>query len=389
MNKGFFISLLALLFHGVVLATPFNPTHHEEVLCLLPSDQWSVKIRSLQSLERTRPLTNSEERELIYSALEKNRLDGGASAFLLAKDRIAKLSPKDVSVETLFLKAICEQRNHDFSKALETLDQLLKTDPRHQGGWLVNASIFQLLGRYEESRAAVIKLFGLRASGASALAGAHLASVNGETEKAFNLLIQSLPFNPSRAEELWGATLLAEVAARLGRMSVAREWFGKVLIAAEPDFFSKLSYCDFLLQRSEFVEAANFITSARLDSNHPFVLLRQLEAERGLKLENKTEFRRKAKKLKLDLFDPEHETIHWRERARFLQRVVPASSQALTNALENWKMQKEPIDARLVLETALSNKRPQDAEPVIKWVEKYRWPEPQLREWIVQVRKLQ
>jgi hypothetical protein len=41
-------------------------------------------------------------------------------------------------------------------------------------------------------------------------------------------------------------------------------------------------------------------------------------------------------------------------------------------ALLNWQNQREPIDARLVLEAALAARDPQAARPVLEWMQRHR-----------------
>jgi hypothetical protein len=45
---------------------------------------------------------------------------------------------------------------------------------------------------------------------------------------------------------------------------------------------------------------------------------------------------------------------------------------ALPLAEANWKVQREPADARILLESALVTKNPQAAQPVLDWMKRNR-----------------
>ena len=57
-----------------------------------------------------------------------------------------------------------------------------------------------------------------------------------------------------------------------------------------------------------------------------------------------------------------------RAEARFALRILDDKPRALRLALENWRLQKEPGDARLVLEAALAAEAPEEARPVLDWL---------------------
>ncbi|HVS23957.1 MAG TPA: hypothetical protein VMU03_09570, partial [Gammaproteobacteria bacterium] len=62
------------------------------------------------------------------------------------------------------------------------------------------------------------------------------------------------------------------------------------------------------------------------------------------------------------------EITHAREAAYFALYVLDLPKLALERALANWGVQREPIDARLVLEAALAAHRAADARPVLDWL---------------------
>ena len=62
--------------------------------------------------------------------------------------------------------------------------------------------------------------------------------------------------------------------------------------------------------------------------------------------------------------------VHMREEARFVLELLGRPDDALALALDNWRVQKEPLDARIVLETALAANRPEAAREIVAWVDR-------------------
>jgi hypothetical protein len=64
------------------------------------------------------------------------------------------------------------------------------------------------------------------------------------------------------------------------------------------------------------------------------------------------------------------DTLHRGEEARFLLHLVDQPRAALTLAKANWAVQREPRDARILLEAALVSGQPEAARPVLKMMER-------------------
>jgi hypothetical protein len=74
------------------------------------------------------------------------------------------------------------------------------------------------------------------------------------------------------------------------------------------------------------------------------------------------------------------DTVHQQEEARFRLQVYHDEKNALVLARENWKVQKEPRDARVLLEAALAAKSPVAASPVVQWLRESRIEDARLRD---------
>ena len=62
--------------------------------------------------------------------------------------------------------------------------------------------------------------------------------------------------------------------------------------------------------------------------------------------------------------------MHLREEARFTLHLLDQPGEALELARRNWATQREPADARVLLEAALAASKPAAAQPVLEWLER-------------------
>ena len=72
------------------------------------------------------------------------------------------------------------------------------------------------------------------------------------------------------------------------------------------------------------------------------------------------------------------DTLHQQEESRFLLQVERDAKRAVNLAVANWTTQREPYDARILLEAAVAARRPDRAQPVLDWLAKSRHEDPRL-----------
>ena len=168
----------------------------------------------------------------------------------------------------------------------------------------------------------------------------------------------------SPALRAWVLSYLAEMAARLGDAQAAETHYRTALTADPSDAFLLAAYADLLLDQTRPQEAIKLLKGQeRADG----LLLRLSLAQRAAGDEKWRESRDllaarfAAAKLRND-------RVHLREEARFTLHLLDQPQVALALALENWAIQKEPADARLVLEASSAAKVPQAAVQVRDWI---------------------
>ena len=71
--------------------------------------------------------------------------------------------------------------------------------------------------------------------------------------------------------------------------------------------------------------------------------------------------------------------LHVREEAMFTLKLLGDAAHALALAQQNWQAQREPADARILLEAAIAAHQPQGATEAVKWMEQTGIEDPVLR----------
>lgn len=269
-------------------------------------------------------------------------------------------------VEVLRLRVTLQQRAHQFDPALEDLAKMLHTNPLHGEAWLAKSVIHQVRGEYVQARQSCLPLIGQVSALVVSSCVANVATVTGQAEKSFHQLARSVEQNGSAAthETRWALTILAETAARLGRWTQAETYFRQALALESSDIYLLSAYSDFLLDRDRAQEVLPLLPGRNLPDA---LLLRAALAHRKLdlpqtsRLVENLENRFRESRLRGD-------SRHVREEARFTLVLLNDAGEALKLAQENWAVQREPWDTRLVLEAALAAGQAEAAQPVLQWV---------------------
>lgn len=269
-------------------------------------------------------------------------------------------------LEVLVLRASLRQFRHDFDGALRDLDQALTRSPNHPQAHSLRAIIHIVQARYALGRTDCLALRGATSELIAFGCDAMVQGLTGHAAAAYDGLRSMLERHPeaTRDEQLWVLTRLAEMAQRLGRDEAAEAHFKRALALDVSDTFLLAAYADFLLDHGRAAEVVSLLKDkVRSDT----LLLRLVFAEQTLNLPT-------AKATATTLADRFHaaqlrgDTVHQQEEARFALHVQHDAKTALALALENWKVQREPRDARIVLEAALAAKAPAAAKPALDWL---------------------
>lgn len=283
----------------------------------------------------------------------------------------------DAPAEVLFTRGLLRQYRHDFDAALKDFARALERDREHIGAHAWRAAIFMVQADYRAASRECAALTEIASELMSTGCLAYVDATTGGTRGAYERLSAALARRPDAAPEtrLWTLTRLAEMAWRLGDAPLAEGHFGEALKLGVDDNFLLAAYADFLLERDRPREVVALLKDwVRSDT----LLLRLAMAEQKLGL---ADARAHVQAL-ADRFAAaalRGERLHMGEEARFLLDLKGDAGAALRVALENWKEQREPRDALVVLEAAVAARDAKAAAPVLKWLDETRFESERMR----------
>ena len=348
---------------------PFLPQNDEQVLERLSvkaADSAAREIRALRASLLRDPQNVDVAVSLATKLIEQSRSDGDPRFLGQAQAVLVPwLSHSTPPSSTLLLRAMIRQHAHEFDLALADLDTVLSLQPANAQAWLTKASIYQVQGRYEDARRACQPLLRLAGRHIALTCSSDIAGLTGQATASREMLTGSLKRSGiSVRERLWILTILAEMTARTGNASAAEKHFLDARSLGVKDHYLLGAYADFLLDHGRATEV---ITLLQHETRADGLLLRLTLAEQALHLPVAKDHT--AELAARFAAGRERGTrVHVREEARFTLGLLHDSQTALTLAQTNWAIQKEPWDARLLLESALAVGSRNAARPVIDWL---------------------
>lgn len=376
-------------------AQPFIPKDDTHVLERLPYRAGNPEVRALRSLQealRREPsrLDLAVRLAQRYMAIGRSESDpryAGYAEAVLGRWWALPEPPTEV----LVLRATLNQNRHRFGLALDDLDRALKRDPRHYRAWLTRAVILTVTGHYAEAKQSCMPLVRLADALIAATCISNVATVTGRAEAGHALLDRALAASSGSSlnVRIWALTSLAETAARLGRSQQSEHRFIEALAllrsAGQRDPYLLAAYADFLLDQRRHAEVIELLQGeTRIDS----LLLRLTLAERGVGSSRlATHFA--TLKARFRAARARGEALHQGEEARFTLELLNDPRSALELAQGNWAIQREPRDARILLESAAAALAPHAASPVFAWLERTRLQDSTLTQLAARVEALE
>ena len=206
---------------------------------------------------------------------------------------------------------------------------------------------------------------------------AYLDGTTGKAATAHRALAAALErdVNASPEVKLWVLTRLAEMSLRMGDPKQAEKHFRAALALGVHDQFLLAAWADFLLDRNRPAEVVELLRDwVRSD----ILLLRLALAEKAL-LAPAAKDHIEALRARFDAAALRGDKLHQQEEARFNLHLLGEKEKALSLARENFRLQREPRDARILFEAALALGNPEAAREAFDWLERSHYEEPGLR----------
>ena len=372
--KQSILGALGGLLAGLAFAAPYVPTDEHAVLERLPlrrSDPIAVELKQLRGAALARR----------YFELAMAQGDPRYVGYAEAALRNAR---NDASADALFVRGLLKQYRHDFAGALADFQAALERDPELGGAHSWRAAIFLVGAEYGAARDECRALERLASELISVGCRASVDALTGNARAGYDDLKAELDERSDAAPELrlWVLTRLGEFAARLGDSSAAERHFRAALALGLRDDYLLAAYADLLLAQKRPQEVNALLKNWGQSDN---LLLRVALAA---KMRNAPEAPKYTQMLgeRFAAAAARGERLHLAEEARYLLDLKGDAKSALAAATENWKTQREPRDAAVLLEAALAAADRMAAAPVLKWLDESGCEDPRLRKLAAQFR---
>lgn len=347
--------LLALLFLGSAAgelpAAPFIPDADAEVLETLPR-ALDDHLAPLREASAQRPEALAPALRFARAAIESGRASGDPRYFGQAEARLAPFLASDTdssSPELHLLWALFLEQRHEFPAALDELAAVLRLRPHDAQAHFTRSVIHTVQARYPEALADCDALAGHVSALIETACRAAPQSLRGGAAAAYadlDAALHTAPYAPT-SERGYTQAVLAEIAERLGRDADAERHYRAALhLGSNPPLLA--AYADLLLRRQRHGEVLALIAA---DTPADALLLRRVLA---LRHADPTAAEREARLLdeRFAAARRRDDFAHQREAALFQLEVRGEARQALALARENWRTQREPFDARLLVAAA-------------------------------------
>lgn len=363
-------------------SAPRLPDRDDEVLETVPAADrlaaaWQARLRAMpDDLDTATALARH------WTGLARRRQDSRYAGYAEAvlAPWWGQLEPP---VEVLLLRATLRQHRHDFTGALADLERAAGRAGQDPRIWLMRAGVERTLGRQREALASCRRIGGGRAAALAALCVADAMAHSGEAAAAIDRIDAALASRGGLDDGYlaWAWTLRAEAAERLGNAAEAESSW-RTAIAADPaDDYARLGLVDLLIDQDRAAEALRLLGGDRRSDGR---LLRLALAGRAVGDEG-WEADASLLRDRLEAALRRGDTVAQREEVRLLLGTGGDPAVALDLALANWAAQREPWDARLLLEAAIAAGRPAEAAPVVEWIAATGIEDPRLRRLARQV----
>ena len=356
------IAGLALPVH----AAPRKPLADSEVLERLPLRAGDASARELAALRREMMAAAGDPASaarLAQAYFDLAMARGDPRYVGYAEAVVARFS-EPLPASLRFIRGLLRQYRHDFAGALADFAAALALDPDLAVAHAWRAAIYLVQADYA---AAQQECAALQRLGRSTLFGGCIALVQaygGQLEAAYRSLQQALGTTGDADHRLWLLTRMGEVAAWRGQPALAEKHFRDALGLGRDDGYLLAAWGDFLLDTGRPADVLKELAGWEVSDG---LLLRLAEAEAALKLPGAGRLAQFLEE-RFAAARQRGDTTHRAEEARYRLRLRGDAQEALRLAAENYAVQREPRDARILLEAAIAAQDAAAAQAVRDWL---------------------
>ena len=370
MKIRLYVAVLGLLVAGALQAEPYIPRSDGEILEHLPFRPNDPVVREINDLRRQLAADPNNVQVALQPARSYFAQAGGQSDPRFVGYAQAALKPwwdlPQPPQAVLVMRATLRQYSHDFAGGLADIDRALQANPSDIEALSLRADINLVQGNYAASREDCTRMAPYVTELTNAGCVLFIDGMSGRARQSHDALEKELARakNTSPDQQLWILTRLAEMAWRLNEPRLAETHFRRALALNIADGFLLAAYADFLIDYDRHQEVLTLLKDwTRADP----LLLRLTLSEQALGSKSFAEHRA-ALDARFAAARLRGDTTHEQEESRFALVVMNRPEDALKLALSNWRLHREPRDARAVLEAAVALRRADAAQPVLAWL---------------------
>ncbi|HXR58155.1 MAG TPA: hypothetical protein VN747_02460 [Burkholderiales bacterium] len=369
--RGFLLAAAGALWAPFATAAPHVPKDDSLVLERLPTraaDPAAAALRRLRAVVAADPASAGAAGQLARRYFELAMAEGDPR-YVGYAEAVLRRWPESAATpaELLVLHGLLRQYRHDFDHGLADFDLALASDPANVEARAWRAAILMVRADYAGARRECALLAEHSTALHAAACAGYVDATTGQARRAHERLGSELAARSDVPPEfhVWVLTRLAEMAWRYGDPALADRHFRAALALGVDDNFLLAAYADFLLEQKRAGEVVALLKRwARSDT----LLLRLALAERALGLPEAAAHTRTLGERFAEA-SLRGERLHLQEEARYLLELKDDARAALGAAVENYRTQREPRDALVLLEAALAAREPEAAAPALRWLE--------------------
>ncbi|CAM8656775.1 Tetratricopeptide repeat [Comamonadaceae bacterium] len=359
-------ALVGALVSQGVFAAPFVPDSDNQVLQNLPtraSDPVAKELANLRRSASQRSKDPSTQAALVQRYVDLANAEGDPR-YIGYADAVVSAFSGLPNAELLTLKGVLRQYRHDFKGALQDFAHALAKDPAYAQAHAWRGAIYLVQADYSAARK---ECTALKQLGRGALHGACLGlaqSYSGDLSAGYRTLAEALAQTRSSDGRLWLLTRMGEVAAWQGQTSMARQHYQQALALGRDDIYLLAAWSDFLLDNGQAADVVKLLSTWESADS----LLVRLAIAETLTGSPKAAAHVKMLADRFAAARARGDTTHLAEESRFELQVRKDAPTALRLAQENYAYQREPRDARVLLEAAVVARQAPAAQPVVDWL---------------------
>ncbi|MEO8385969.1 MAG: hypothetical protein ABI583_12050 [Betaproteobacteria bacterium] len=366
-----FATICACLATSHAISAPRTPTNPAEVLERLPIRPGDANARELAGLRadvtRAAMQTTADAgpATLLAQRYFELAVARGDPRYVGYADALVAQFPNSKSPEVLAVRGQLLQYRHEFGPALANFASALNADPQFAVAHAWRGAIFLVQADYSSAKLECDALQSLQRETLYGGCVGLLRAYTGQLEAAAGALQTALNQTTNAGNRLWLLTRLGEVSAWRSKPEKAERYYREALALGIDDGYLLAAWSDFLLDQSRPAEVVKWLANWEASDG---LLLRMAMAEKILKLPA-AKAHAQALGDRFAAARMRGDTTHRAEEARFELQLLGNPTASLAVAAANYQVQREPRDARALLEAAIAAGNIAAAQPVRNWLQ--------------------